>query len=245
MTTARRYYYYLNERGHLFHVFDIKGFVKSTRRPSGPTYLRDGVFLDFFYQRLRRNNLAHIAPYINNSNRNSDNSGITTSITNNSHSSSVNKPGGILESILVDDDTMMTTNQFLQCFPYVSLCGKEKNFLSVQDAPVVFTDYNFNYGKDGECTGGILTFAGSLQEPFQPSALTVTKEGKLFHPITSLKLLYRTSAEEEVGEIVKGLVGAQVGLKLGFDFLCEEQDSDGQYIIEWNGKTHVIPYSDQ
>ncbi|ORC88733.1 putative UPF0598 protein C8orf82 [Trypanosoma theileri] len=231
MVAARRYYYYLNERGHLFHIFDVKGFVQSKQKPAGPAYLRDGVFLDFFYQRLQRNSLTHITACNNNNNNNNKMS------------------GGISESIIVEDNLVMTVDQFLQFFPYVSLCGKEKNFLSVQDAPVVFTDYNFNSElkekkekeKDLDSVA-TLSFAGSLQEPFQPSALTVTQAGKLFHPITTLKYLHRTTAEQP-SESVKGLVGAQVGLKLGFDFLCEEQNRDGQYMIEWNGQKYVIPYS--
>ncbi|EKG07416.1 hypothetical protein TCSYLVIO_001452 [Trypanosoma cruzi] len=211
MPLARRYFYYLNERGHLFHVFDIKGLVEHTRMPSGPTYLRDRSFLDFFYRRLQHNSLEECVA-----------DGVMC------------KNG--TDVMCLDDGTCLAPQEFLRHFPYVSLCGVERNFVKVQDSPVVFTDYEFI--RKEEQLSGVLLFAGSLQEPFQPAALTVTREGKLFHPITTLKRLQRgTSIAEN-----KGLVGAQVSLKLGFDFVCEELDNDGQYVISWGGKRHFIPY---
>lgn len=53
----RKYFYYLNERGNLYHVFDLEGLFSGVPKgiPSGPSFLRDPKFLNFFYQRLRRN----------------------------------------------------------------------------------------------------------------------------------------------------------------------------------------------
>ncbi|KEG10155.1 putative UPF0598 protein C8orf82 [Trypanosoma grayi] len=208
---VRRYFYYLNERGHLFHVFDIKGLVEGTRIPSGPTHLRDRAFLDFFYLRLQYSSLANFT-----------------------------EPGSESEEVCLDDGTVLWPQEFLHHFPYVSICGKEMNFLKVQDAPVVFTDYSFNRTVCNELSG-ILLFGESLQEPLQPAALTVTREGKLLHPITTLKKLRRGAPLADP----RGLVGAQVGLKLGFDFVCEELDSDGHYVLEWGGKKCVIPFADE
>ncbi|RNF12609.1 putative UPF0598 protein C8orf82 [Trypanosoma conorhini] len=215
MPLARRYFYYLNERGQLFHVFDIKGLVEHTRVPSGPTYLGEGSFLDFFYRRLRPNRLPQC---VADSVRGTDGAAV----------------------MRLDDGCCLTPREFLRHFPYVSVCGAEKNFMKVQDAPVVFTDYNFACGGDEEL-GGVLLFAGSLQEPFQAAALTVTREGKLFHPITTLEHLQHGAAPAAT----RGLVGAQVGLKLGFDFVCEELDSDGHFVIDWGGRKHVIAYAEE
>lgn len=215
MPRTRCYFYYLNERGHLFHVFDIKGLIENTRTPSGPTYLRDRGFLDFFYLRLQRNSLSLCATHTD---RRADGA----------------------DAVHMEDGSKMTPQALFRHFPYVGLCGVERNFLKVQDAPVVFTDYNFLHA-DGDQLKGSLVFGGSLEEPFRPSALTVTREGKLFHPITTLEKLNRGAKLAEQ----KGLVGAQVGLKLGFDFVSEELDCDGHYVIEWNGVKHVIPYADE
>ncbi|CUG85704.1 Hypothetical protein, putative [Bodo saltans] len=42
-----------------------------------------------------------------------------------------------------------------------------------------------------------------------------------------------------------GLVGAQVGLRLGLDFVCEDQSADGNFEIEWLGTKHIIPFLDE
>ncbi|NXQ87849.1 CH082 protein, partial [Nyctibius grandis] len=67
-------------------------------------------------------------------------------------------------------------------FPFVSLCGRERNFLRCDDRPVVFTHLLPG-------TGGhhrLLSYCGGgpgLAVPFQPERLVMLPEnGRLYHP---------------------------------------------------------------
>ncbi len=61
-------------------------------------------------------------------------------------------------------------------YPFVSLCGKEVNFIRPAATPIVFHSM---VGKD-------LYFGGTLSTPFQPSMLAISaKTGHLYHKIES------------------------------------------------------------
>ncbi|NWY22573.1 CH082 protein, partial [Aphelocoma coerulescens] len=66
-------------------------------------------------------------------------------------------------------------------FPFLSRCGRERNFLRCEDLPVVFTQ--ILPGSDGN---HLLSYCGGgarLVVPFQPGMLTVFPEnGRLYHP---------------------------------------------------------------
>lgn len=51
----REYFFFLNERGQLYHIFDVTGFLHPTNptRLTGPIFLRDTKFLNFFWKHLR------------------------------------------------------------------------------------------------------------------------------------------------------------------------------------------------
>lgn len=57
-------------------------------------------------------------------------------------------------------------------YPFVSPCGKEVNFVSCADTPIVFNRLH----------QGLLCFGGSLSVEFSPQNLRVSKEGRLYHP---------------------------------------------------------------
>ncbi|XP_025903943.1 UPF0598 protein C8orf82 homolog [Nothoprocta perdicaria] len=66
-------------------------------------------------------------------------------------------------------------------FPYVSLCGHERNYVRCDDRPVVFTQ--LLPGADG---AELLSYCGGgerLVVPFEPARLAVLPEsGRLYHP---------------------------------------------------------------
>ncbi|NXN80682.1 CH082 protein, partial [Bombycilla garrulus] len=66
-------------------------------------------------------------------------------------------------------------------FPFVSRCGRERNFLRCADVPVVFTQL-----LRGPCGDSRLSFCGggsALSVPFVPGMLAVLPEnGRLYHP---------------------------------------------------------------
>ncbi|GAB0181198.1 UPF0598 protein C8orf82 [Grus japonensis] len=66
-------------------------------------------------------------------------------------------------------------------FPFLSLCGRERNFLRCDDRPIVFTQILPGSGENrflSYCGGG-----ERLVVPFQPESLVVLPEnGRLYHP---------------------------------------------------------------
>jgi hypothetical protein len=49
---TRTYYYYLNERGDLYHMYDPSPYVIDGKIPSGPAFLSEPKFSDFFFSHL-------------------------------------------------------------------------------------------------------------------------------------------------------------------------------------------------
>jgi len=62
----RVWFYYLNDRGCLYNVSEPDDLLSRRKVPRGPTYIRDGRFLNFFFTRLRPNHTGAWAdfPYI-------------------------------------------------------------------------------------------------------------------------------------------------------------------------------------
>nr|CCC95209.1 conserved hypothetical protein [Trypanosoma congolense IL3000] len=218
MATVRAHFHYLDSHGHLHYVRDVKGIVGDSKHATCTESLCNRAFLDFFYLRLQHSDVAHVA--------------LCSKFVH-------DEEGG---KLLLDDDTTITPQKIVDHFPYVSICGPELNFLKVEDAPVVFTGHCLDHPKFEQQTG-VLTFAESLQEPLRPDALSITREGKLLHPITKLKGLIRTNSDGEEAAPL-GLVAPQVGDKLGLRFNIEGYEKGGSYVIHWKGQQQVIPYAD-
>ncbi|NXO01089.1 CH082 protein, partial [Rhinopomastus cyanomelas] len=68
-------------------------------------------------------------------------------------------------------------------FPFLSRCGRERNFLRCEDQPIVFTDF-LPATDDGH--HGFLSYCGaghSLTVPFEPQQLIMSPDnGRLYHP---------------------------------------------------------------
>ena len=79
-------------------------------------------------------------------------------------------------------------------YPFVSLCGKEVNFIRPAATPIVFHSLQSN----------TLYFGGTLQLPFEPTNLAVSpRTGQLYHKIQhcSSPLQYEKSSPGEYGLI--------------------------------------------
>lgn len=258
----REYYYFLNQRGQLFHIYDIEGLLSVSKLPTGPTFLRDPKFLDFFFQRIRPNPVffAAIAEA-------TERRMLFTRWTQHApweawehHSQDALRRLGIIAANKQSDapgslDTLATS----WC-PWVSVCGDEGNFLISEDAPIVFSDLQWDanpsaeISRDSASNGShaSLVFGGSMREVFRPGTLRCSRDGRLYHPVAGTQFAgggravakYWKLSVEDVDESppLMGLVGAQVGLKLGLDFVCEDTNDDGHFVIEWFGQQHVIPF---
>ncbi|TPX54968.1 hypothetical protein PhCBS80983_g05661 [Powellomyces hirtus] len=61
-------------------------------------------------------------------------------------------------------------------FPYVSPCGREMNYVQVEDSPIVFQDLT----PDGKN----LIYGGNLPHPFDPASLHLSRRtGRLYHAL--------------------------------------------------------------
>lgn len=72
-----------------------------------------------------------------------------------------------------------TTGRYEEEFPFLSLCGRERNFIRCDDLPIVFT-HLLNDGQD-------LTYGytgDKLVYPFTPENLYMSPEtGRVYHPV--------------------------------------------------------------
>ncbi|XP_023707741.1 UPF0598 protein CG30010 isoform X2 [Cryptotermes secundus] len=121
-----------------------------------------------------------------------------------------------------------TTGRYMEEFPYLSVCGRERNFIRCDDFPVVFThvirgtvngqtEDQLSYGHAGDL----------LRVKFEPEKIFMLPEsGRVYHP-----------APENVGGV--GLVRS----KLAIDFSkCFEFDDEHKNPIHfmWNGSKYKL-----
>ncbi|XP_064255710.1 UPF0598 protein C8orf82 homolog [Passer domesticus] len=112
-------------------------------------------------------------------------------------------------------------------FPFVSRCGRERNFLRCSDLPVVFTQVlPAGGGADSRlsyCGGG-----AALVVPFRPGMLAVLPEnGRLYHP-----------APERVGGV--GLVRSALAQELSSGFRFQDGPEQPPTHFWWEGREYRL-----
>lgn len=108
-------------------------------------------------------------------------------------------------------------------FPFISLCGRERNYIRCDDVPIVYT-HIIEKGTD------ILTYgyAGDLMTfPFAPQKIYMAPNtGRVYHP-----------TEEKYGSIA--LVRSKLAIELSKNFqFKEESPAPTQFI--WRGVTYDL-----
>ena len=74
------------------------------------------------------------------------------------------------------------TNRYQQEFPFVSLCGRERNYIRCDDTPVVFT-HVFKDDKDSSLKFAFGHAGNLLSHSFEPwNICMVPQTGRLYHP---------------------------------------------------------------
>ena len=74
------------------------------------------------------------------------------------------------------------TGRYTDEFPYVSHCGRERNFIRCDDLPVVFTELVHHSATDYTDTYHVTYAAGTLSVAFQPEQIVMLAEtGRLYH----------------------------------------------------------------
>ncbi|KAL2745383.1 UPF0598 protein CG30010 [Vespula maculifrons] len=118
-----------------------------------------------------------------------------------------------------------------QEFPYVSLCGPERNFVKCDDLPIVFTKIiqkeNVEIDKK-EDWFGYSHAEEFLMVPFEPEKLFMDcNSGRVYHP-----------APEKVGGI--GLVRSKMAIELSVFFCFENGEEQGPTHFQWKNNKYVI-----
>ncbi|MEE6515708.1 hypothetical protein FKM82_024695 [Ascaphus truei] len=113
-------------------------------------------------------------------------------------------------------------------FPYVSPCGRERNFIRCDDRPIVFT----HLLPDGSSGNQLLSYCGGgekLAVKFEPEKLVMLPEnGRVYHP-----------APEKYGSV--GLVKSSLAFELspGFEY-TSGPDSGPPTSFHWNGNRYTL-----
>ncbi|KAI9209404.1 uncharacterized protein BJ171DRAFT_486898 [Polychytrium aggregatum] len=77
-------------------------------------------------------------------------------------------------------------------YPFISPCGREMNFVTVEDSPIVFYDIDMERDQ--------LKWGGSFESPFEPAVLYLSNQGRLYHPSPKAEL-YTVFQKE--GELIE------------------------------------------
>ncbi|NWI96918.1 CH082 protein, partial [Pitta sordida] len=112
-------------------------------------------------------------------------------------------------------------------FPFLSRCGRERNFLRCDDLPVVFT----HLLPGGSAGNRLLSYCGGgsrLCVPFQPHRLAVFPgNGRLYHP-----------APERLGGV--GLVRSALASEWSSGFLFSRGPERPPTHFRWDGESHRL-----
>nr|XP_046248090.1 UPF0598 protein C8orf82 homolog isoform X2 [Scatophagus argus] len=128
------------------------------------------------------------------------------------------------------------TGRYEEDFPYLSLCGRERNFLRCDDRPVVFTHLLQSPAGPTGATGGqeLLSYCGGAEKlsvPFCPAALFMHPvSGRVYHPCS-----------DKGGGV--GLVRSALAIELSPFFVYAQGDgqSGGQPThFLWRGQKHTL-----
>ncbi|KAJ8920757.1 hypothetical protein NQ315_004897 [Exocentrus adspersus] len=117
-----------------------------------------------------------------------------------------------------------TTGRY-QEFPYISLCGRERNFVRCDDYPFVFTHV---LKKDGELRLAYNYAEDLLTLKFQPQKIfMLPTTGRVYHP-----------APERAGDI--GLVKSKLAIEFSKYFLFEEGEANPPTQFIFDNKTYIL-----
>ncbi|XP_070687990.1 UPF0598 protein C8orf82 homolog [Pempheris klunzingeri] len=121
------------------------------------------------------------------------------------------------------------SGRYEEDFPFLSLCGRERNFLRCDDRPVVFTHLLPGIPGDQE----LLSYCGGAEKlsvPFQPEALYMHPvSGRVYHPCS-----------ERGGGV--GLVRSALAIELSpfFVYAPEKSQSGQPTHFLWGGREHTL-----
>lgn len=118
-----------------------------------------------------------------------------------------------------------TTGRYTEDFPYISLCGKERNFIRCDDVPIVYTHIITKDSKD------LMTFgyAGDLLAiPFIPEKIYMLPlTGRVYHP-----------ADDKYGGV--GLVRSKLAIELSKHFEFQNGHAHPPTHFTWKNEKYQL-----
>ncbi|XP_055530183.1 UPF0598 protein CG30010 [Wyeomyia smithii] len=113
------------------------------------------------------------------------------------------------------------SDRYREHFPFVSPCGRERNYVRCDDVPIVFS-HIFQDTKNNDC----LSYAHAdelLSVPWEPNRICMFPiSGRVYHP-----------APERYGSI--GLVRSKLAIELSKHFTFSEGEEKPPTYFSWNG----------
>ncbi|XP_038208430.1 UPF0598 protein CG30010 [Zerene cesonia] len=119
------------------------------------------------------------------------------------------------------------TGKYEDEFPYISLCGRERNYIRCDDVPIVFTHIISKEAPKME----FLTYAyvgESMIFKFMPEKIYMLPEtGRVYHP-----------ADEKYGGV--GLIRSKLAIELSKNFTFEKGDSCPPTHFKWGNRSYEL-----
>lgn len=117
------------------------------------------------------------------------------------------------------------TSRYEDSFPFVSLCGRERNYVRCDDVPIVYTHVIEKECKDMFCYGN----AGDLMHnEFMPDRIYMSPDsGRVYHPC------------HEMGGSV-GLVASKLAVEFSKLFVFGNGDANPPTHFKWKNKIHIL-----
>ncbi|GAK66206.1 uncharacterized protein PAN0_012d4428 [Moesziomyces antarcticus] len=223
------------------YVVDVHGqlFLHDTVPKNLTSCFKNTDFLDFFFKRVRPNPASRTAS--------ADNSTI-------SRHDILHPPASTLALEWSDEAPFngdMTTEQAAsdlyseacrlgdsEGYEWISPCGPELNLIRSQDAPIVFRELSDD---------GMLRWAGTLQETFEPDKLVVDpNNGYVYHP-SPQPTRRRWQTRDDSTEVQRYGALSLLGSNLVLSRLAEGLDIDPDAFehgvggsIEWKGRRYKL-----
>jgi len=124
---------------------------------------------------------------------------------------------------------MNDSERFVDDFPYLSPCGRERNYIRCDDRAIVYVHLTDNNKLDNQDT---LTYgyAGSpnLRVQFDPDKVCMLPEtGRIYHP-----------ADPALGGV--GLIKSSVAIAISQYFDFENGEENPPTHFTWSGKRHTL-----
>ncbi|XP_021342993.1 UPF0598 protein CG30010-like isoform X1 [Mizuhopecten yessoensis] len=120
------------------------------------------------------------------------------------------------------------SSRYREDFPFLSLCGRERNFIRCDDRPIVYTHIVDTPSPDDH---NLLSYGGagsSLTVQFEPQRICMLPNtGRVYHPAASA-----------LGGI--GLVKSSIAIEISQNFEFENGENNPPTKFRWKGKTYTL-----